>query len=166
MRKFRLGKAVKTHGLKGEVKIYPYTDDLDRFSQIACFYFGDCADAYFVERVKQQNNMVILKIKGIDRIEDAEPHIGSILYIDEQNLRALEEGEFMIADLVGLEAVTTDGALIGRVKEVLQYAANDIYVVRAESGKEYLIPATKEIVPEISLEEGKMWIVPIKGLLE
>ena len=166
MKKYRIGKIVKTHGLKGEMKLYSYTDYPERFEEIDYLFMENSEKKYEIEIVKYQKNMPIIKIKGIDIIEEAEKYIGQTLYIDEQNIRTLEDDEYMIADLVGLEAYTIDGTTLGKITDVLQYTANDIYVVKSEDGKEYLIPATKEFVPEISLEQNKIIVNPVKGLLE
>lgn len=166
MKKYRIGKIVKTHGLKGEMKIYSHTDYPERFEEVDYLLMENDKKKYEIEGVKYQKGMPIIKIKGIDRIEEAENFIGQTLYIDEENIRPLEEDEYMIADLVGLEAHTTDGRYLGKVADVLQYTANDIYVIKSEEGKELLIPATIEIVPEILLEENKIIVNPIKGLLE
>ena len=151
---FKVGKIVNTQGLKGEVRVYPFTDDINRFDELDVFYLDkDFNTKWNVERVRYKGNLVIMKIKDIDSIEKAE------------RLRDLEEEEYFIADMIGLDVFTVDGEKVGVLKEVLQYAANDVYVVKGEE-KEYLIPAIMKFVPTIDMNERKMIIDPIKGMLD
>lgn len=163
---FRIGQIVNTQGLKGEVRVYPYTDDINRFDELEHFYLDkNLSDKYEVERVRYKGNMVIMKIKDIDSIELAEKLKTKNMYIKREQGRQLEEDEFFVADLIGLDVFTVDGDKIGIVKDVLQHAINDVYVV--DNGeKEYLIPSIKKFVPTIDLEENKMIIDPIKGMLD
>lgn len=166
MRRYRIGKIVKTHGLRGDLKVYSYTDYPERFEEIDYLFVEDGKEKYEIEKVRYQKNMAIIKIKRIDTIEEAEKYIGKTLYIDQDNIRELEEDEYMIADLVGIEVYLTTGEKVGKVEDVLQYTANDIYQVKSEDGKEYLIPALKEFVPEIDIEKRQMKVHPVKGLFE
>lgn len=165
MKKYRVGQIVNTHGLKGDVKIYSYTDYPERFEEID-YVYDENRKKYMLERVKYHKSMPIIKLQTVDSIDDAEKMRGVTLYIDEENLRELEEDEYMISDLVGLQAFTESGNPIGEVVNVLQYTANDIYVIHSSDGKEYLVPALKEFVPIIDLENKKMIINEIKGLLD
>ncbi|MDO5096759.1 MAG: ribosome maturation factor RimM [Peptostreptococcaceae bacterium] len=165
MKKYRVGRIVNTHGLKGDVKIYSYTDYPERFEEID-YVYDDDGKKYMLERVKYHKSMPIIKLQTVDSIDDAEKMRGATLYIDEENLRELEEDEYMISDLVGLQAFTESGSLLGEVVNVLQYTANDIYVIHSSDGKEYLVPALKEFVPVIDIENKKMIINEIKGLLD
>lgn len=119
-----------------------------------------------MENVRYKGNLVIMKIKGIDRVEDAERLVGKNIYVSRDESFELEEGEFFIADMIGIEVFTVSGERVGVLKDVLQYAANDVYVIKNDEGKEFLIPAVMKFVPEIDIEEGKMIIDPIKGMLE
>ena len=165
MKKYRVGQIVNTHGLKGDVKIYSYTDYPERFEEID-YVYDDDGKKYMLERVKYHKSMPIIKLQTVDSIDDAEKMRGVTLYIDEENLRELEEDEYMISDLVGLQAFTESGNPLGEVVNVLQYTANDIYVIHSSDGKEYLVPALKEFVPVIDIENKKMIINEIKGLLD
>lgn len=165
MKKYRVGQIVNTHGLKGDVKIYSYTDYPERFEEID-YVYDDDGKKYMLERVKYHKSMPIIKLQTVDSIDDAEKMRGATLYIDEENLRELEEDEYMISDLVGLQAFTESGNPLGEVVNVLQYTANDIYVIHSSDGKEYLVPALKEFVPVIDIENKKMIINEIKGLLD
>ena len=164
---FRIGQIVNTQGLTGEVRVYPYVDDINRFDDLESFYLNKNFNEEFeVERVRYKGNMVIMKIKGIDSVELAEKLKTKNLYISRENSVDLDEDEFFIADLIGLEVFTVAGDKVGVLKDVLQYSANDVYVVKGDNDKEYIIPSTMKFVPEINLEDKKMIIDPIKGMLD
>ena len=164
---FKIGQIVKTQGLKGEVRVYSTTDDIYRFDDLNTFYIGkDFNTEYKVERVRYKGNLVIMKIKGIDTVEMAEKLRNKNLYVWREESRDLEEDEFFIADMIGIKVYTVNGEYVGTLDDVLQYSANDVYVIKGEDDKEYLIPAVMKFVPEIDIEEGKMIIDPIKGMLE
>lgn len=162
---FRIGQIVNTQGLKGEVRVYPYTDDINRFDELEYFYIDkNLNNKYEVERVRYKGNMVIMKIKDIDSIELAEKLKTKNMYIGREQGRELEEGEFFVSDLIGLDVFTVDGEKVGVLKDVLQHAINDVYVV-SSGEKEYLIPSIEKFVPTIDLDQNKMIIDPIKGML-
>ena len=163
---FRIGQIVNTQGLKGEVRVYPYTDDINRFDESEYFYIDkNLNNKYEVERVRYKGNMVIMKIKDIDSIELAEKLKTKNMYIGREQGRELEEGEFFVSDLIGLDVFTVDGEKVGVLKDVLQHAINDVYVV-SSGEKEYLIPSIEKFVPTIDLDQNKMIIDPIKGMLD
>ena len=164
---FRIGQIVNTQGLIGEVRVYPYVDDINRFDELENFYLDKNFNQEFeVERVRYKGNMVIMKIKGVDSVEMAERLKTKNLYVSRENSVDLDEDEFFIADLIGLDVFTVAGEKVGTLKDVLQYSANDVYVVKGDNDKEYLIPSTLKFVPEINIEEKKMIIDPIKGMLD
>ncbi|WP_250673055.1 ribosome maturation factor RimM [Paraclostridium ghonii] len=164
---FKIGKIVKTQGLKGEVRIFSTTDDIYRYDELETFYIGkDLNTDYTVEKVRYKGNLVIMKIKGIDSVEMAEKLVNKNLYVSREESKELEDDEFFIADMIGMDVYTVDNDHVGVLEDVLQYAANDVYVVKGENNKEYLIPAVMKFVPEIDIEERKMIIDPIKGMLD
>lgn len=164
---FKIGKIVNTQGLKGEVRIYSYTDDINRFDDLEKFYIGkDRENLFIVEKVRYKGNMIIMKIKGIDKIEDAEKLRDKFIYVSRENSRELDEDEFFVADMIGMDVETVDGKYIGKLDEVLQYAANDVYVIKSSDNNEYLIPAVMQFVPTIDIKSKKMIINPIKGMLD
>ena len=163
---FRIGQIVNTQGLKVEVRVYPYTDDINRFDELEYFYIDkNLNNKYEVERVRYKGNMVIMKIKDIDSIELAEKLKTKNMYIGREQGRELEEGEFFVSDLIGLDVFTVDGEKVGVLKDVLQHAINDVYVI-SSGEKEYLIPSIEKFVPTIDLDQNKMIIDPIKGMLD
>ncbi len=164
---FRIGEIVNTQGLKGEVRVYPFVDDINRFDDLDSFYLDKNFNTeYEVERVRYKGKMVIMKIKGVDSVELAEKLKSKNLYISREDSVDLEEDEFFIADLIGIDVFTVSGEKVGILKDVLQYSANDVYVVRDDNDKEYLIPSTLQFVPEIDINQKKMIINPIKGMLD
>ena len=163
---FRIGQIVNTQGLKGEVRVYPYTDDINRFDELEYFYIDkNLNNKYEVERVRYKGNMVIMKIKDIDSIELAEKLKTKNMYIGREQGRELDEGEIFVSDLIGLDVFTVDGEKVGVLKDVLQHAINDVYVI-SSGEKEYLIPSIEKFVPTIDLDQNKMIIDPIKGMLD
>lgn len=164
---FKVGQIVNTQGLKGEVRVYPFTDDMYRFDDLNSFYLGkDLETVWNVERVRYKGNMVIMKIKNIDTVEMAEKLKNKFMYVSREESKDLEEGEFFIADMIGIDVLTVEGKHVGTLKEVLQYAANDVYVIKGEDDKEILIPAVMKFVPTIDIQERKMIIDPIAGMLD
>ncbi len=164
---FKIGQIVSTQGLKGEVRVYSYTDDIYRFDDLETFYLGkDLENKWIVEKVRYKGNMVIMKIKGIDTVEEAEKLKNKFMYVSREEGRELEEGEFFISDMIGIDVYTVDGQHIGVLDDVLQYAANDVYVVKGAENKEYMIPAMLKFVPTIDMNERKMIIDPIAGMLD
>lgn len=167
MKKYRIGQIVNTHGLKGDMKIYPYTDYPERFEEVEYLYMEGEGDKKFsIENVRYQRNMVLLKLKGIDTIEAVEEIRDRHLFIDENNLRELDEDETLISDLIGLNVYLEDLTPVGTIKDVLQYTANDVYVIVNEEGKEFLIPALKQFIPVVDVKNNKVIITPIEGMLE
>ena len=119
---FKIGQIVNTQGLKGEVRVYPFTDDIYRFDDLEEFYLGkDLETKWEVERVRYKGNMVIMKIKGVDSVEMAERLKTKNLYVSRENSVDLDEDEFFIADLIGLDVFTVAGEKVGTLKDVLQY---------------------------------------------
>ncbi len=164
---FKVGQIVNTQGLKGEVRVYPFTDEIDRFDDLKGFYLGkDLNTIWEVERVRYKGNMVIMKIKNIDTVEMAEKLKNKFMYVSRENGRELEEGEYFISDMIGIDVYTVDGKHVGVLNDVLQYSANDVYVVKGLENQEYMIPAMIKFVPEIDMDERKMIIDPIKGMID
>ncbi len=164
--KLRIGKIVNTHGLKGEVKVYPYTDYPERFKEIKYLYMEDSNEKISVDSVKISKNMPILKLSNISTIDEAEKNRNKYLFIDRENARQLDEDEHLIVDLIGCKVYDMNENYIGIVEDVLQYSANDVYVIKSESEKNYLVPAIKQFVPVIDIENKKIVIDPIKGMIE
>ncbi|MBQ9984500.1 MAG: 16S rRNA processing protein RimM [Lachnospiraceae bacterium] len=162
----QIGVITSTHGIRGEVKVFPTTDDNKRFKKLRdCFveFRGEMLPIK-ANGCKFFKNMVILKFEGIDNINDVEKYKQCKLYVDRAHAVKLEKDEYFIADLIGTSVYREDGGLLGELTEVIQTGANDVYVVTSEDGKELLLPAIAECVLEVKIEEKKMTVHVMKGL--
>lgn len=166
--KFRVGVIASTHGLRGEVKVFPTTDDAKRFKQLRDVFLdtGQELKALEVERVRFFKNMVIVKFRGYDTIDQVEPFKGKDLLVSRGNAVELGPDENFIADLIGLEVVTDEGERLGELTDVLQTGANDVYVVKMDNGREVLLPSIKQCVLNVDLEAGKITVHLLDGLLD
>lgn len=159
--KFEIGKIVNTFGIKGEVKVTPYTDDIEQFKKIKSIYVNNTLMQ--VQSAKFRKNVVILKLKDVDDMTAAENLRNSIIMI-ERSKKKLPENTYYIADLIGLDVYTDEGTLLGKVKDIYNTGANDIYSIETES-KEVLLPAIKEVIKQIDIENKKIIVHILKGLL-
>ena len=136
-----IGAIISPHGLRGEMNVYPTTDDLERYRSLR--------EVLLLKNGSYQ----ACKVEGIDRSEDAEPLRGVELYVDRKDAIALEEGEYFVGDLVGCE-IREDGQKVGVLKDILKTGANDVYVIEMLDGKERLLPSIPDCVLEKCPEEG------------
>ena len=165
-KRFEIGQIVNTFGIKGEVKVVPFTDDITRFDDLKKVYVRSkkSEQLYKVESVRYHKNMVLLKLEGIDNPEDAEKFKNSYLEIDRKDAVPLEEGTYFIADLIGLEVYTDDGKLLGKVEDIYNTGSKDIYVVEDELGKQVLLPGIDEVIKEVILDD-RIIVHLIPGLI-
>lgn len=166
-KRFEIGQIVNTFGVKGMVKVNPFTDDITRFDKLKKVYICKKAsmEEVEIEEVKYHKNMVLLKIKGINDMNQAEKCKGLYLKIHRKDAIKLPKDTYFIADLLGLEVYTDEGVLLGKVDDIYNTGSNDIYVVKDDLGKQILLPGTKEVLKEISLEKEKIVVHLIKGLI-
>jgi len=164
----RVGVITSTHGVHGEVKVFPTTDDVKRFKRLkeVLLDTGRELKPMEVESVKFFKNMVILKFKGFDNINDIEIYKGKDLLVTRDKAVKLAPNENFIVDLIGLQVVTDEGEDFGVMKDVLQTGANDVYVVEMKNGKEVLLPAIKQCILDVNLDEQKMIVHVMDGLLD
>ena len=162
----QVGTIIKTHGIRGEVKVYPLTDDVKRFKELKEVILEPDKDniALEIEGVKFFKNLVILKFKNINNINDIEMHVKKGIFVTRDNAVECDEDEYFVADLIGLNVVTDNGEDFGIVKDVIRTGANDVYVIEHED-KEVLVPAIKECILDVSIEENLMKIHLMKGLV-
>lgn len=162
----QVGIITTTHGVRGEVKVFPTTDDQERFKKLKNVLLDTGKEKLSLEiaGVKFFKNMVILKFKGIDNINDVEKYRKCALYVTRENAVALEENEYFIADLIDMEVVTDEEERLGTLVDVMQTGANDVYVVKTESGEEILIPAIRDCIRSVDVENGQMCIHLLPGL--
>lgn len=166
---FQVGAITSTHGLKGEVKVFPTTDDVNRFKKCKELLMDTGKNGFLtleVESCKFFKQFVILKFKGFDRIEDVEIYKGKNLYVSRQNAIRLKKDEYYVADLVGVTVFDEEEKEIGKLMDVMRTGANDVYVIQMNNGKELLLPAIKECILQVDVEEGKMVVHILDGLLE
>lgn len=163
----RVGVITSTHGVRGEVKVFPTTDDAKRFKTLKKVILDGREPLELpIEQVKFFKNMVILKFKGYDNINDVETWRQRDLLITRDQAVELKEDEYFITDLIGLTVVNEEEAVLGRVKDVLETGANDVYVVELTGGKELLLPAIKDCILNVDLEGGRMKVHVLDGLMD
>lgn len=159
------GKIVTTHGIKGEIKIMPYTDYPELLCEFDRLFLGKNHEEINVERSRVFKNMVIAKLEGYDTPEAAEKLRNKILYMHRDDLE-LDEDTYFIQDLIGIEVSDDDsGFVYGKITDVMQTGANDVYVIQGKD-REYLIPAIPEVVITTDIDENTMTIRPLEGLFE
>ncbi|MBQ5915908.1 MAG: 16S rRNA processing protein RimM, partial [Lachnospiraceae bacterium] len=164
----RVGVITSTHGVRGEVKVFPTTDDMNRFKKLKTVILdtGKEHKTLNIESVKFFKNMVILKFKGFDNINDVEMWRQKDLLITRDQAVKLSPDENFIVDLIGLTVMTDEGEKLGVMKDVLQTGANDVYIVKMADGKEVLLPAIKDCILNVDLEKGEMLVHVLDGLLD
>jgi 16S rRNA processing protein RimM len=164
----QVGVITSTHGLKGEVKVFPMTDDVNRFRTLKKVIYEEKnkREEFELEGVKFFKKNVIVKFKGLDTINDVEKMKGLALYVDRQNAVPLKKDEYFIADLIDLQIYDEKNQEIGVLKDVIETGANDVYVIVMNDGKELLLPAIKQCVLKVDIEEKKMMIHILEGLLD
>ena len=162
-----VGQIVNTFGIKGQVKVIPFTDDIKRFDELKNIYIQkkNNLESFEIEEVKYHKNMVLLKLKGVDTVENAEKLCNSYIKIDRKDAKKLPEGTFFIADLIGLKVYTDENKLLGILEDIYNTGSSDIYVVKDEKGKQILLPAIKDVVKTIDLENKKTIVHIIEGLI-
>lgn len=162
-----IGQIVNTFGIKGFVKVNPFVDNISRYDELKKVYIKRNKELkeLEVEEVKYHKNMVLLKFKGIDKVEDAETLRNSYLEVDRESAIELKEGEYFIADLLGLNVFDDKCKQLGKLEDIFNTGSNDIYVVRTEEGKQLLLPAISEVIKEINLEENKIVVHILEGLI-
>ena len=162
-----IGQIVNTFGVKGMVKVKPFTDDIKKFGKLKKIYIENKTGKkeYEIEEIKEHKEMMLVKFKGIENANDAELLRDSYLIVDRENLQPLEEGTFYIVDLIGINVYTEEGKQLGILDDIFNTGSNDIYVVKDELGKQLLLPAIKDVIKEINVEEGKIIVHLIDGLV-
>ncbi|GAA4653390.1 ribosome maturation factor RimM [Anaerocolumna aminovalerica] len=163
----RVGVITSTHGIRGEVKVFPTTDDINRFKTLKQVIL-DTGKEYLdleIEGVKFFKQYAILKFKGIDNINDIEKYKGKDLLVTRDNAVKLEEDEYFIYDILGSKVISDEGNELGELTEVLTTAANDVYVVKTKEGKEILIPSIEECILNVDTEKKEIKVHLLPGLL-
>ena len=162
-----IGQIVNTYGIKGFVKVMPFTDNIQRFEELKEVYLQTKKgiETFEIEEVKYHKNMVLLKFRGIDDINIAETYRNSYLKIDRKDAVTLPEDTYFIVDLLDMEVYTEQEEFLGNIIDVYPTGSNDIYVVKDELGKQILLPAIKDVLLDIDVENQKVIVHLLKGLV-
>jgi len=164
MEKIKIGKIVNAVGLKGEVKVYNYSNEKERYEELEDILIEE--KIYNIQKVRYKDNMVILKLKNVDNRNDAEDLKNKSLFIDEEDLPALNEGEYYIKDLIGFDVALETGEKIGILIDVITERVQDLYCIKNTEGKVIYLPRVKEFVLKIDIEEKLISVKLPEGLLE
>ena len=167
---YQVGSITQTHGIKGEVKVFPLTDDISRFKNMKNLLLDGGKDGYIsleVENVRPQKNLIILKFKGIDNINDIEKFKGKGLYVTKENRVALKKDEYFIADLIGCDVYldTVSDDVFGQISDVLETGANDVYEITLKKGGTVLVPAIKDCILGVDVDARRVDIHLLEGLM-
>ena len=166
-KRLEVGQIVNTFGIKGFVKVKPWVNDIERFDDLEKVYVKIKKETQKleIEEVKYHKDMVLIKFKGIETVEQAEMLRNCYLEIDREDAVPLEEGTYYIVDLLELDVYTDEGEHLGKLEDIYNTGAKDIYVVKNELGKTVLLPGIPEVIKEVNLEEKKITVHLLKGLV-
>ena len=164
MEKIKLGQIVTAVGIKGEVKVYPYTDIPERFEEIDSLMIE--SKTAKINGVRYMKNMVILRLEGVDDRNAAEALRGKNLYIDRKDMWEMPEDTYLVKDLLGMTVMDPEGNRVGKLVDVIQNSAQDLYEIEREDGKKFLLPAVGEFVQTVNLNKRIMIVRLIEGLVE
>lgn len=163
---FEIGQIVNTSGLKGIVKVNPFTDDVSRFEEIKKVFIEKNKELteYEIEEVRFHKNQVLIKFKNIDSIEEAEKFRNCYIKISRKDARKLPEDTYFIVDLIDTNVYLENNEYVGNIIDVFSTGSNDVYVIKREENTDLLIPAIKDVVKKVDIKNKKMIINLIKGL--
>lgn len=162
-----IGQIVNTFGIKGMVKVKPFTDNIERFSNLEKIYIKNKSGQteYKIQEVKYHKNMVLIKFEGIENPEQADLLRNSYLIVDRETEEPLEAGRYYIVDMIGLDVFTDDNEYLGKLEDIYNTGSNDIYVVKNELGKQILLPAIEDVIKNIDMDNKKVIVYLIPGLV-
>lgn len=162
-----IGQIVNTFGIKGMVKVKPFTDNIERFSNLEKIYIKNKSGQteYKIQEVKYHKNMVLVKFEGIENPEQADLLRNSYLIVDRETEEPLEPGRYYIVDMIGLDVFTDDNEYLGKLEDIYNTGSNDIYVVKNELGKQVLLPAIEDVIKNIDMDNKKVIVHLIPGLV-
>ncbi len=165
---FQVGIITSTHGVRGEVKVYPTTDDVKRFKRLkeVILDTGKEKINLEIEGVKFFKQMVILKFKGIDTLNDVEQYRQKSLFVTRANAVRLSKDEYFVADLIGLQVIDEENNDLGTLVDVMSTGANDVYVINLPDGRELLLPAIKQCILNVDINNNRIQVHVLEGLLE
>lgn len=163
---FQVGVISSTHGIAGEVKVFPTTDDISRFKKLkeVILDTGKERMTLHITQVKFVKQMAVLKFREFGNINEVERFRGKSLLVTRDQAVKLKKDEYFIADMIGLQVVSDENEFLGRLGDVIQTGANDVYVIQNENGEELLIPAIKDCILKVDIEQGQMLVHLLPGL--
>lgn len=166
-KRLEVGQIVNTFGIKGFVKVKPWVNDIERFDDLKKVYVKIKKEEkeLEIEEVKYHKDMVLIKFKGIETVEQAETLRNLYLEINREDAIPLEEGTYFIADLLESDVYTDEGELLGKLEDIYNSGSKDIYVVKNELGKTILLPGIPEVIKEVNIEKSKIIVHLLKGLV-
>lgn len=164
---FEIGQIVNTSGLKGILKIKPFTDDIKKFSNLKTIYIKtkNGLTEFKIEQVRYVKNMVMLKLAGIDTVEEAEKYKNLYIKILRDQEEELEEGSYYVVDILGCKVNTDANQELGKIVDVFQTGSNDVYVVKDEQGKQILLPAIKQVIKNVDIKNKIITVHLLEGLV-
>ena len=164
---FEIGQIVNTSGLKGILKIKPFTDDIKKFSNLKTIYIKTKSGLteFKIEQVRYVKNMVMLKLSGIDTVEEAEKYRNLYIKILRDQEEELEEGSYYVVDILGCKVNTDANQELGKIVDVFQTGSNDVYVVKDEQGKQILLPAIKQVIKNVDIKNKIITVHLLEGLV-
>lgn len=162
-----IGQIVNTYGIKGFLKVVPYTNDITRFEDLTSIYVETkkALESFDIEEVKYSKDLVLLKFKGIDDINLAQKYKNCYLKIDRKDAVKLPEDTYFIVDLLDMQVYTDEGEDLGKIIDVYPTGSNDIYVVKNEEGKQVLLPAIGDVIKSVDVANKKMVVHLLDGLV-
>ena len=164
---FEIGQIVNTSGLKGVLKIKPFTDDIKKFSNLKTIYIKtkNGLTEFKIEQVRYVKNMVMLKLAGIDIVEEAEKYRNLYIKVLRDQEEELEEGSYYVVDILGCKVNTDANQELGKIVDVFQTGSNDVYVVKDEQGKQILLPAIKQVIKNVDIKNKIITVHLLEGLV-
>ena len=164
---FEIGQIVNTSGLKGVIKVKPFTDDIEKFKNFKTIYISikNELKEFKIEQVRFNKNMVFLKLEGIDTIEKAEEYRNLYLKVKRDKEEILEKGTYYIVDIIGCEVYTDENKHLGKIDDVFSTGSNDVYVVKDENGRQILLPAIKDVIKNVDIDNKTITVHLLEGLI-
>ena len=160
------GRVVGTHGVRGELRVEPWCDSARFLTGFSEFYWDGGKEKVKVVSSRPHKNLLLLKLEGIDTVEQGDALRGRVLFLNRKDVK-LPEGRFFVQDLIGLSAVDADdGCVYGKVTDVFPTGSNDVYQVTDEDGKNYLVPAIRDVVVRVVVDAGVMELRPMRGIFD
>ena len=162
MKTINIGKVVTTHGVRGDIKVYPHTNVENMFAKIKKIYIGE--EERKILSVKYAKGCPVLNLEGTNTVEEAQLLIGKTVFANEEELPNLEQDSYYLKDIIGCTAVDEEENEIGKITDVIFTGANDVYQIETENGREMLVPAVKEFVLKVDIKNKKIKIRLIDGM--